>query len=293
MIENGDGTRTAAPGGGPFNTARALARLGVRTSFLGHLSNDVFGHTLADRLRIDGADLSLTTFGSEPTTIAVAKIDAHGLAEYQFVIDGTSAPNLTPSMLPAMLAPEVRALHIGTLGLVLEPMATTLAELASNESGRRLVMVDPNIRPALIGPDGVYRRRLDALMGSSTIVKASDSDLAWLFPDLKQEVAARRILARGARLVVVTLGEEGAIGMCAGVRVQVSAPRVKVVDTIGAGDEFGAAFLAWLHENKSLDVDLSLDGAELKSALGFACQAASLICARAGADPPWREELTW
>jgi fructokinase len=128
-------------------------------------------------------------------------------------------------------------------------------------------------------------------MERSTIVKASDSDLAWLFPELDAEEAAQRLLAQGARLVVVTLGEKGAVGVSAGVRVQIEAPRVDVVDTIGAGDEFGAALLAWLHDHDALSVDLRLDESELSSALGFACRAASLICARAGADPPWRGEL--
>jgi fructokinase len=291
IIRSDDGTLQPNPGGGPFNTARALARLGVSTSFLGHLSNDAFGRALGDRLADDGVDLSLTSFGPEPTTLALAQVDGDGLAAYQFLIDHTSAPNLTPAMVPPELAPEIHALHIGTLGLVLEPMATTLTELALRECRRRLVMVDPNIRPALIRVDGSYRERLDSLMEQSTIVKASDSDLAWLFPDLGPEEAARRILAQGARLVVVTLGEDGAIGVGAGVRVQVDAPRVEVVDTIGAGDEFGAALLAWLQDHGALSVDLSLDATELSSALRFACQAASLMCARAGADPPWLAEI--
>ncbi|MDQ6878522.1 MAG: PfkB family carbohydrate kinase [Candidatus Dormibacteraeota bacterium] len=128
-------------------------------------------------------------------------------------------------------------------------------------------------------------------MEQSTIVKASDSDLAWLFPSLGYEEAALRILEQGPRLVVVTLGEEGAIGLGAGIRVKVGAPRVEVVDTIGAGDEFGAALLAWLHDHGALRVDLNLNPIELGSALAFACQAASLMCARAGADPPLRAEV--
>src|SRR5690348_17036203 len=98
MIHNGDGTQRAAPGGGPFNTARALARLGVPTAFLGHLSTDAFGHELAGLLEEDGASLQYATFGPEKTTIAVADVDSEGLAEYQFLIQGTSAPNLTPEM---------------------------------------------------------------------------------------------------------------------------------------------------------------------------------------------------
>ena len=291
IITAHDGMLHPAPGGGPFNTARALARLGIGTSFVGHLSTDGFGRALADRLTDDGVDLSLASFGPEPTTLALANVEGDGSAAYQFFIDGSSAPNLTSGMVPAVLAPEIQALHIGTLGLVLEPIATTLTELALRESGRRLLMIDPNIRPALIGADGSYRGRLDSLMEQSTIVKASDTDLAWLFPDLGPEEAAQRLLARGARLVVVTLGEEGAIGLTAGARVQVDAPRVDVVDTIGAGDAFGAALLAWLDDRGMLNTDLSLDAAGLESALQFACLVASITCTRAGAEPPRRDEL--
>src|SRR6266581_1767491 len=120
MISNGDGSQKAAPGGGPFNTARALARLGVPTAFLGRLSTDVFGRQLADLLVSDGASLELASIGSEATTIAVADVDSAGLAEYQFLVQGTSAPHLTPEMLPERLDHQVEALHLGTLGLVLE-----------------------------------------------------------------------------------------------------------------------------------------------------------------------------
>jgi fructokinase len=291
VISSDDGRLEPTPGGGPFNTARSLARLGVQTSFLGHLSRDAYGRRLAEQLTDDGVDLSLVSFGPEPTTLAMARVDGDGLAAYQFLIDGTSAPNLTPAMLPPSLAPEIEAMHLGSLGLVLEPIGSTLTELALKECRRRLVMVDPNIRPSLIGADGSYRSRLDSLMEQSTIVKASDTDLVWLFPDLSPEQAAQRILMRGARLVVVTLGEVGAFAVGADVRAQVPAPHVEVVDTIGAGDAFGAALLAWLHEHDALSVDLSLGPRELTSALEFSCQVASLICARAGADPPWRAEV--
>jgi fructokinase len=286
-----DGTEQPRPGGGPFNTACALARLGVPTAFLGRLSTDAFGRQLADVLAADGADLSLTSFGPEPTTLAIAEVDSRGYAAYRFVTAGTSAPNLTPAALPASLAPEVNALHVGTLGLLLEPIAATLLELVQRESGRRLVMLDPNIRPALLTDVPRYRGRLDAIMAHSTIIKGSEADLAWLFPELDVESAAERLLGHGPRLVIATLGAQGALGASAGIRVRVPAPTVDVVDTIGAGDAFGAALLAWLHERGALTTDLSLDPAELRSALEFACFAASLTCTRPGADPPWRSEL--
>ena len=291
MIHNGDGTQRAAPGGGPFNTARALARLGVPTAFLGRLSNDKFGRELAELLGADGASLGLASIGSEGTTIAVADVDSQGLAEYQFLVQGTSAPNLTLDMLPERLEPEVDGLVFGTLGMVLEPMASTLLDLMRREGPGRLVMLDPNIRVGLI-PDDEYRARLREAISMSTIVKASDADLAWLHPDLSYRHAADHLIGQGAGLVVVTLGAEGAYAVHRGLRVAVDAVRVEVVDTIGAGDAFGAAFLAWLHDHQAIRPDLSLEEGELKAALHFACQAAAITCSREGADPPWRREMT-
>lgn len=289
-IHNGDGTQRAAPGGGPFNTARALARLGVPTAFLGRLSEDVFGRELAGLLVSEGAHLELASIGPEPTTVAIADIDSEGFAEYQFLVQGTSAPNLTLDMLPEHFGPDVTALHVGTLGLVLEPMASTLAELVSRERDRRLVMLDPNIRVGLV-PDSEYRERLQTAISQSTIVKASEADLAWIYPQLGYELAADQILRDGVSLVVVTLGARGAFGAHRGARIHVDAPQVEVVDTIGAGDAFGAALLAWLHDQSALRADLFLEQDDLAAALEFACRAGALTCTRAGADPPWKWEM--
>ena len=287
QIPSPNGRQRETPGGGPFTTARALARLGIPTQFLGRLSTDAFGQQLRDLLAADGADLSLTSFGPEPTTLAIAEVGADGHAAYRFVIDGTSGSNLTRQMVPAMFSPDVKALHVGTLGLVFEPVATTIADLVEREHRKRLVMVDPNIRPSAV-PN---RSRLDRILAQSTIVKASDADVTWLYPELDLQSAARALLARGPALVVVTLGSQGAFGVCSGTQVRAAAPSVDVVDTIGAGDAFGAALLAWLSDHDRLDRDLHLDPEELRAALEFACLVASITCTRAGANPPWRSEL--
>jgi len=152
-------------------------------------------------------------------------------------------------------------------------------------------MVDPNLRPAALPQDGGYRARLDGIIAESTIVKASDADVTWLCPGIDLQSAARALLARGPQLVVVTLGADGAFGVSADTEVRVAAPAVKVVDTIGAGDAFGAALLAWLSDHDRLNRDLHLDHDELGAALEFACLVASITCTRAGADPPRRVEL--
>jgi fructokinase len=152
-------------------------------------------------------------------------------------------------------------------------------------------MVDPNIRPTVVNGAARYRPRLDRIIAQSTIVKASDADIDWLFPGIDRMVAARTLLARGPKLVVVTLGADGAVGITATGEVRVPAPVVQVVDTIGAGDAFGAALLAWLHGHDRLSHDLDLAPDDVRAALEFACLVASITCTRAGADPPRRSEL--
>jgi len=289
VVRNSDGTQRATPGGGPFNTARALARLGVECAFLGHLSSDPFGQELSQLLAADGVSLELISTGPEPTTIALADLDAEGLAEYTFEIEGTSAPNLTPAMVPSDLG-DVSALHLGTLGLVLEPMASTLTELTIREHHGRLVMIDPNIRRGLV--DEAYRERLNSLLEVCTVVKASDSDLGWLYPDRDHVAAAEDLLSKNVSLVVVTLGEAGAFGAHRDCMISVPAPPVNVVDTIGAGDAFGAAVLAWLHDHDLVSPSLNMSEEQLRSALEYACLAAALTVARPGADPPRKDEMT-
>ena len=220
----------------------------------------------------------------------MADVDSEGLAEYQFVVQGTSAPQLTLSMLPDRLSPEVNALHLGTLGMVLEPMASTLVEFIHRERGARVVMLDPNVRAGLI-PDDVYRERLRDAVSRSTIVKASEDDLVWMFPGLGYRDAAEQLLGSGVRLVVVTLGSAGSFGAHRDLRITVEAVPVHLVDTIGAGDSFGAALLAWLHDNGHLEQDLTLESDQLLAALQYACAAAAITCSRAGAEPPWKHEM--
>ncbi len=290
MIRTGDGAQRAAPGGGPFNTARALARLAVPVAFLGHLSDDEHGLELARLLVEDGASLELATTGHERTTIASAVLDSRGAAVYRFDVDGTSAPNLTPAMLPRRLSTEVRALHVGSLGLVLEPMASTLLELVEREHERRLVIVDLNVRPGLIA-DEIYRERLLQVIGRSAVVKGSKEDFSWLYSGQRYPEVARRLTAGGAKLVVVTLGASGAFGATRESEVMSEAPPIEVVDTIGAGDAFGAALLASLIDHDLLNKNLSIDRDALRRALDYANLAAAITCSRAGADPPWKGEL--
>lgn len=285
-----NGEDRVLPGGSPFNTARALARLGVPAAFLGHMSRDEGGRQLVAALQADGVDMRYATIGSEPTTTAIAYIDAAGVPDFRFVTVGTSAPNLTAAMVPTEFESGVEALVVGSLGLLLEPMAGTIAGLAHREHGRRVLVVDPNVRDGLgAGPE--YTARLADVLSLSTIAKASDYDLAWVYPDLEYEAAAEALLSAGPRLVVVTLGEDGAYAAHRDLRVQVPARQVQVVDTVGAGDAFCAALLCWLREHDRLRLELALEEAELRSALEFACLAAAIACSRGGGDAPSRAEM--
>jgi fructokinase len=168
-------------------------------------------------------------------------------------------------------------------------MASTLTEMAIREHEGRLVMIDPNIRRSLV--DDAYRERLASLLEVCTVVKASDSDLAWLYPDRDYVAASEDLLAKNVSLVVVTLGDEGAFGAHRDLRIHVPATPVKLVDTIGAGDAFGAAVLAWLHDHGLVGSSLNMSEEQLRSSLEYACLAAALTVARPGADPPRKREL--
>lgn len=291
VIRNADGTSRSAPGGGPFNTARALCRLGAPAAFLGHLSTDEAGRRLASLLTEDSVRLDFVSLGPEPTTTAIAELDGAGGAKYRFVVEGTSVPDLTSEMVPRDFGEDLEGLYFGGLGLALEPVGSTVTELVAREHPKSFLMIDPNVRGGL-GPEDRYRERLLQSMRLSTLVKASDADLAWLYPGVGYEAASRAALELGARAVVVTLGANGAFAVHGGKEVRVAAPRVDVVDTIGAGDAFGAALVAWLRDHDRLRPQLALTEDELRASLEFACLAAAVTCTRAGADPPTRLELT-
>ena len=287
-----DGTLRPLPGGGPFNTAVALGRLGVPTGFLSRLSYDQFGELLIQLLRDSGVDDRYLLRGPAPTPVAVVHKSASGDAAYSFHLAGTAYADLTPDDLPE-LGPEVLALHLGTLALATDPPASALEGLMHSESDRRLIMVDPNIRPDVIGDRKAYLARFETWLTWAHVVKLSARDAEWLYPELGPEECAQRLLSLGARLAVVTLGPEGALAVSGAGKARVVSPPVEVVDTVGAGDAFGAGLLRalWASDTLGSEVVALLDDAELENALSFACAVAALQCSRAGAAPPALEEV--
>lgn len=276
-------------GGGPFTTARALARLDVPVRWVGRLSADVFGRRLRAALADDGVDLGAVDVTDDPTTLALAELDGAGHAAYRFYLAGTSVPGLTPERAAALVPEPGAAVHVGTLGLVLEPLALATEALVERAVAvGSLVMCDPNVRPAVIGDRAAYLERLHRVVAASQVVKASDDDLAWVFPGLHPVAAASRLLEGGPAVVFVTRGGAGVEVLTAHGHAHVPAAPVSVVDTIGAGDAFGAGVLAWWweHDRPSL---ATLP--EAVAAASFGAAVAAVTVGRAGADPPRRADV--
>jgi fructokinase len=274
-------------GGGPFNTARTLGRLGQAAAFVGALSHDRFGAQLAEALARDGVALSPELRTDRPTSLAMAEINARGSATYRFYFAGTSAEGLSPETALAALPDAVAALHVGGLGLVLEPLAQAVEALVERLAGHALVMVDPNVRPGLIDDPEAYATRLARMIARADVLKVSDDDLKALYPERGVEVSAQALLDEGPRLVLLTRGEQGAAVFGAFGTFAVAAPQVSVVDTIGAGDTFSGAWIArWRTLTAALD-----DADAVREATSFGCAAAALSCMKQGADPPTAKDL--
>jgi fructokinase len=285
-----DGSLDGHPGGGPYNVARTIGRLEQPVTYLGRVSSDGFGQRLLLELEADGVSLESIVATDAPTTLALAELDATGAARYQFYESGTSAPGLTLEAASAAFPEHVDTFYLGTLGLVFEPMATTLEALVGRVGDETLVALDPNCRPTMIDDAAGFRGRLLRLLTRTDVLKASEEDLAWIEPGADPVAAARGLLAGEHAVALVTLGGEGALAVTPDETLAVSAPKVNVVDTIGAGDAFMGAFLARWRARGLGRADLRrLD--ELEQAAAFACRAAAITCSRAGADPPRLSEL--
>lgn len=290
----GDDLWRAQPGGGPANTAVALARLGVPTTMLARLSDDVFGRRLRTHLTDSGVDLSSAVTASEPSTLAIVDVDPAGSAGYTFHRVGTADWQWRDDELPDELGDEVTAMHAGSMALLLPPGGEALERLLRREQGRRVISIDPNVRPALWPDRTAYRRRVERWVALADIVKVSADDLHWLCPGVAVGQVATRWAALGPALVVVTLGADGALAARPGRGLLTRAGwPARVVDTVGAGDAFTAGLLAALYEGGRLTAEgLTILGDDaLEEALSFAARVAGVTCERAGADPPYRQAL--
>ncbi|WP_030940784.1 carbohydrate kinase family protein [Streptomyces sp. NRRL S-646] len=279
------------PGGGPANTAVALARLGTPARFLARFSGDVFGRLFRARLEASGVDLSHAVAAAEPSTLAVAELDAQGQAAFSFHAQNTADWQWTPPELARVDLSETACLHTGSLALVREPGAAVVEDFLAAAAPRTTISIDPNVRPLLVRPE-VYRARLEHWCSLADVLRLSEDDLALLLPDTPPEKACDIWHTAGARLVVITRGADGALASLDGERIQVPAVATQVVDTVGAGDSFTAGLLHHLGARGFLGGRLpDLDLAAVAEACVFATRVAALTCAVAGPNPPWQSEL--
>jgi len=296
FVDEGGGRYRAHPGGSPANVAVSLARLGVPCSLLARISTDALGGQLASHLAGNGVGMRDVVRAAEPTTLALASLDEAGHAAYSFYVQGTADWQWRREELPAALAPDVTALHAGSLALALAPGARAVEDLLAAERarGRVTISIDPNVRPPLAAGRAAEVARVERQIRLAHIVKASEEDTSWLYPGLGYEAVARAWQRLGPDLVVIRLGARGAHALGPdGTEVLRPAPPVLVADTVGAGDAFCAGLLDALWRPGLLGgaAALSRIGArQVAAVVDWAVLVAALTCERQGADPPTRAE---
>ena len=291
LVDDHGSTRAVA-GGGPFNTAIAFGRLGVAVGFFGAISRDAYGRMLAQRLVDSGVDTALVRWSDAPTPHAVVHRQHDGKNEYTFSLEGTSLVDLSPKDLP-FLPQQAWAVYVGTLALAIDPPAAAYECLVEREAGRRQIIFDPNVRPAIFGDVAVYRRRFERLARLADLVKLSEDDAAWIYSGCPVEEVLERILAFGPRIVAVTRGENGAVAASADAVAGVGGMPVAVADTVGAGDSFGAALITALVDEGVFGPQATHapGGTALGHAVSYAVAASAITCTRTGAVPPSRDEI--
>lgn len=291
-VEGGEGFVPHA-GGAVFNTARGLGRLGVRTGMVTGLSTDMFGQQLADALSASDVDIARVITSDRPTTLAFVQL-VNGHASYSFFDENSAGRMLSVEDLPE-LSSDISALYFGGISLACEPGAAAYQALLERECSSRAVMIDPNIRPGFVEDEPRFRARLDAMVSRADIVKVSDEDLDWIEPGpLSQRQKVEALLGKGPALVILTRGAEGATGyLPQGREISVPVEKVQIVDTVGAGDTFNAGVMAKLSDLGVLHKDglRELDLEMTRQALAFGAKVAAVTVSRAGANPPWKNEL--
>ena len=287
LIPDERGERTPHVGGGPANTAKSLARLGHDVQFIDGISSDKYGQMSEKELLDDDVKLDLALKSDKPTCLAIITLNENGGASYQFEIDGTATFDFSAEWLPDPSRYKPQVLHIGTLVTVIQPGADVLFEWALQVAEFAPIVFDPNVRSIVISDHEKYVEAVERWVSISSVVKVSDDDMAWLYPDQRYEAVAKRWIDAGAALVVVTRGASGLVGFTADGSVEVPGVKVKVADTVGAGDTVGAITVEAMIEKGILN----LTGDVLKSVLHRAAVAAGITCSRKGAQPPYKHEL--
>ena len=287
LIPGADGVRVAHVGGGPANTAKALARLGHDVHFIDGISSDEYGQMARKELLDDEVQLDLALKSDKPTCTAEVTLAADGSASYVFTIDGTATFDFSDSWLPDPSRYKPQVLHIGTLVTIIEPASSVLYDWAVKVNEFAPIVFDPNIRPSVVGDRLRYAAAVEKWAAISSVIKLSDDDVKWLYPDQSFESVVQRWIAQGASVVVITRGSDGLIGFSSAGSVEMSGVKIEVADTVGAGDTVGAILVEAMVE-KGLE---NLTGEVLKATLHRAAVAAGITCSRKGAQPPYKHEL--
>ena len=282
MLPNGD-----VVGGGPANTAKALARLGYEVDFIDGLSTDTNGVNARKALERDGVGLALSLKSEKPTCTATLTLDSHGGAQYEFFIKETATFDFNTSWLPDPSRLKPSALHIGTLATIIEPGATALFDWAVRVGEFAPIIFDPNIRPSVLDDRAIYASAVEKWVSIASIIKVSDDDLKWLYPNETLDEVAHRWIEQGVSCVVVTRGVHGLIGFTEHGMEEVDGAKITVVDSVGAGDTVGAIVV----EGVIAHSVAGLLGHVLNKVLHKAAIAAGITCSRAGAEPPYKHEL--
>jgi fructokinase len=278
IVHGADGTTTEYAGGSAANVAVALSRLGRPVRFVTAWADDERGAVLAKHLADAGVAMATDPLVLERTATAAATIGTDGAASYEFDLDWR---------IGAVEAGRPVAVHVCSIGAVLEPGADQVLELLTGLRGTTTISYDVNARPAITGTGTKLVDRVERMAAVADLVKASDEDLVALYPELDIESAARRLLGLCPVAVVVTRGSEGATWVGADRTVEVASLPVEVADTIGAGDTFGAALIDALWDRSPA----GLTNDAIEEVLEHAARAAAVTVSRPGADPPYRDEL--
>lgn len=285
------GDVNAVVGGGPFNVARSIGRLGGDAHFVSGVSSDAFGAFVRHALDESDVHLVMEHPFVQPTTLAVVEMDPAG-PRYHFHLKGTAAFSIDAREATGALAVVGRldALYVGTLGLLVEPMASLSESLVRGSSDETLVVLDPNCRPSAIEDHDAYRSRIRRLCARADFVKVSTEDVAYLYPGDDALDAARALAALGAGCVVLTDGAGAVRAVADGISLEVPVAPARVVDTVGAGDALVGGLMRWWTGHSYSREDVR-DPGKLEAALRAAVDISRLTCERAGAQPPRRGEV--
>jgi fructokinase len=291
IIIDSDGSVSSVVGGGELNTARAIARLGVPVQFLGGISTDPLGQRIRRSAIADDLKLALADDVDAPTTLAIAELRADGSATYRFLLEGTSMAAVEPATALAAIPTNCEFLHTGSIGFAVQPFADAASAVVAASPDSRLIMIDPNYRPAISGKSPHFRATFDALFARADIFKASTEDLAFMFPDREPLDSAQALHDEFGFAALITDGSDDVWIICADGTERCAVPRVDVVDSVGAGDSFSGGFAAWWVLN-GLGRDDVHAMEKLVKATNAGIAVAAVNCARAGANPPHRVDLS-